>query len=355
MRRAPLTGVTEGVFDSIKLRVPPYTGELIEAAALIEGSGYDDTQVLADVSSAAAGVASNAAAIATQAAAVSANATAIAGKVDNSRVLTDVPAGALFTDTVYTHPVSHNIFEISGLSSALGAKLDADQRPQIKYQGGYVDMQKLEFSDSTLSLGAATGEYQIQSTPQLASVQGLTAALAAKSDVAATVASLALKRNVADSYTVAEVNAALAAGLATKQNTLPNAASLDATSSVQTQLNDKASTAALSSALAGKQDALANAANLDATSSVQTQLNAKATTAALSSGLAGKWDALANAANLDATSSVQTQLNSKASSAALASGLATKQNVLPNASSLDATSSVQTQLNSKRDDVASKK
>jgi hypothetical protein len=33
--------------------------------------------------------------------------TALDGKVDNSRVLTDVPAGAKFTDTVYTHPANH--------------------------------------------------------------------------------------------------------------------------------------------------------------------------------------------------------------------------------------------------------
>jgi hypothetical protein len=33
--------------------------------------------------------------------------TALNGKVDDSQVLTNVPAGALFTDTIYTHPGSH--------------------------------------------------------------------------------------------------------------------------------------------------------------------------------------------------------------------------------------------------------
>lgn len=33
--------------------------------------------------------------------------TALDGKVDDSQVLTDVPSGALFTDTVYTHPATH--------------------------------------------------------------------------------------------------------------------------------------------------------------------------------------------------------------------------------------------------------
>ena len=33
--------------------------------------------------------------------------TALDNKVDDSQVLTNVPAGALFTDTVYTHPATH--------------------------------------------------------------------------------------------------------------------------------------------------------------------------------------------------------------------------------------------------------
>lgn len=49
----------------------------------------------------------------------------LAGKVDNARVLTDVPAGAVFTDTVYTHPTTHSISEISGLQDALDGKLNS--------------------------------------------------------------------------------------------------------------------------------------------------------------------------------------------------------------------------------------
>jgi hypothetical protein len=33
--------------------------------------------------------------------------TALDGKVDDSQVLTNVPVGALFTDTIYTHPINH--------------------------------------------------------------------------------------------------------------------------------------------------------------------------------------------------------------------------------------------------------
>jgi len=41
------------------------------------------------------------------------------GKVANSRVLTDVPAGAVFTDTTYSHPATHTIAEVSGLQAEL--------------------------------------------------------------------------------------------------------------------------------------------------------------------------------------------------------------------------------------------
>jgi len=55
--------------------------------------------------------------------------TALDAKVDDSQVLTNVPSGALFTDTntVYTHPANHAISVISGLQTALDAKLDDSQ------------------------------------------------------------------------------------------------------------------------------------------------------------------------------------------------------------------------------------
>ena len=48
-------------------------------------------------------------------------------KVDDSQVLTNVPAGALFTDTVYTHPATHSISEVSGLQAELDSKVDDSQ------------------------------------------------------------------------------------------------------------------------------------------------------------------------------------------------------------------------------------
>ena len=53
--------------------------------------------------------------------------TALSGKVDNERVLTDVPANAKFTDTVYTHPATHSISEVSGLQAELDSKVDDSQ------------------------------------------------------------------------------------------------------------------------------------------------------------------------------------------------------------------------------------
>ena len=53
--------------------------------------------------------------------------TALNNKVDDSQVLTNVPSGAVFTDTVYTHPTSHPISFITGLQTALNAKVDDSQ------------------------------------------------------------------------------------------------------------------------------------------------------------------------------------------------------------------------------------
>ena len=44
------------------------------------------------------------------------------GKVDNNKVLTNVPSGALFTDTIYSKPAAEPISYITGLQTALNAK-----------------------------------------------------------------------------------------------------------------------------------------------------------------------------------------------------------------------------------------
>ena len=50
--------------------------------------------------------------------------TLLNGKVDDAQLLTDVPANAVFTDTLYTHPTAHPISMITGLQTALNAKQD---------------------------------------------------------------------------------------------------------------------------------------------------------------------------------------------------------------------------------------
>ena len=49
--------------------------------------------------------------------------TLLTSKVDDSQVLTNVPSGAIFTDTVYTHPSQHPIAMITGLQTALNGKI----------------------------------------------------------------------------------------------------------------------------------------------------------------------------------------------------------------------------------------
>jgi hypothetical protein len=64
--------------------------------------------------------------------------TALDAKVDDGQVLTNVPSGAVFTDTVYSHPSTHAISEVSGLQSALDAKTTP----------GYVDTKVSDLVDS---------------------------------------------------------------------------------------------------------------------------------------------------------------------------------------------------------------
>ena len=94
--------------------------------------------------------------------------TSLNGKADNSRLLTDVPSGALFSDTIYTHPATHSIAEVSGLQTALnGKRLITDS-----YSKSEMD---------TLSLLLAP----LSHMHQTGDVTGLTGALAAKANTSA--------------------------------------------------------------------------------------------------------------------------------------------------------------------------
>ena len=52
------------------------------------------------------------------------------------------------------------IAQVPGLTTNLDAKVDKADRPQIKYLGKYVNLQKVEFTDSLPSLGTGSGEYK---------------------------------------------------------------------------------------------------------------------------------------------------------------------------------------------------
>ena len=103
MRSRALTGTTEGTFDTLLVRSPADTGAYQNILSLIDTASssptYDDTALQT-------AIAANATSISNLSTTTTA---ALAGKVSNSQVLTDVPAGAVFTDTVYTHPVNHPI------------------------------------------------------------------------------------------------------------------------------------------------------------------------------------------------------------------------------------------------------
>ena len=99
MKRSPLTGVTEGVFDSLLVRVPPNTGQLVEVATLVAGSAYDDTELAASVAVNSASTAVNSANIASHTSTLAQHASDISGNANASDLLTPVPVGAVFSDT----------------------------------------------------------------------------------------------------------------------------------------------------------------------------------------------------------------------------------------------------------------
>ncbi len=105
--------------------------------------------------------------------------TALNGKVDDSQVLTNVPSGAVFTDTVYSHPAMHSIAEVSGLQSALD-----DASLSIWHAGSsqYVATSHLEFTNcsQTINFALSPTAWTIDPTPPMSSVTGLTSALAGK-------------------------------------------------------------------------------------------------------------------------------------------------------------------------------
>ena len=136
MNKSSLTNTTVVTGDDVLCRVPPYTGPLVSLSTLGGGSGggsYNDGPIRQLISQHTAAIATKAATTdltnglagkqnTIQAGDLSISATsglqtALDAKVDDSQVLTNVPANALFTDTV-----TNQINQITRLQSALDAK-----------------------------------------------------------------------------------------------------------------------------------------------------------------------------------------------------------------------------------------
>jgi hypothetical protein len=90
-----------------------------------------------------------------------------------------VPSGAVFTDSVYTHPATHSIAEVSGLQTALD---DASLSLWHDSSSQYIATSHIEFANCSQSINFALSPtaWTIDPTPPMANVAGLTAALAGK-------------------------------------------------------------------------------------------------------------------------------------------------------------------------------
>lgn len=78
-------------------------------------------------------------------------ATAVNSKVDSSRVLTDVPSGAVFTDTVYTKPTNEPISYITGLQTALDDKVATTDTHYVKLTNVTVTSDEINYLSGVTS------------------------------------------------------------------------------------------------------------------------------------------------------------------------------------------------------------
>jgi len=108
----------------------------------------------------------------------------LTNKANSSQVLTDVPSGALFTDTLYTHPSQHSMSMITGLTAALNLKANSSQVLTNVPSGAL-------FTDTL---------YTHPSQHSMSMITGLTAALASKQATLTTGAGAFLASNVVSGY-----------------------------------------------------------------------------------------------------------------------------------------------------------
>ena len=168
-------------------------------------------------------------------------------KANASDLLSPVPAGVLFTDTVYTHPATHSIAEVSGLQTALNAKANSSDVLTAVPAGAV-------FIDTV---------YSHPATHSIAEVSGLQAALNGKQALLSNAAYL-------------DATSSVQGQLNGKQSLLSNASFLDATSSIQGQLATKAGAVAVATELGMRYTKLEVDANTYTQAQVDDRLNDKA-------------------------------------------------------------------------------
>ncbi len=105
-----------------------YTGAQIDAAVGAVANKADDNAVVHDTGNETiGGVKTFSSFPVTPSTVPTANYQVANKKYIDDKVKTDVPVGAKFTDTVYTHPDTHSISEVDGLQAALNDKVDDSQ------------------------------------------------------------------------------------------------------------------------------------------------------------------------------------------------------------------------------------
>jgi len=161
--RSALSGITTGTFDQLLVRNPAFTGNYEDILSVVGGIGYDDTAVVADTATNTAGLSDLTTVVSGKmddgdAYPVATMDGLLADKVSNSRVLTDVPANAVFTDTIYEHPSSHSVGFITGLQAALDDKVASSRvLTDVPADAKFTDKDTLYVHPSSHPISMVTG------------------------------------------------------------------------------------------------------------------------------------------------------------------------------------------------------
>ena len=299
MKKTPLLGISEAALDSLHIRNPPYSGNLVDITTLLGSSGgssYDDTAIQA-------AVATNSAAIAQKA---DQNTTYTKTEVDTT-MATKADQSALTSGLALKQDVisTGSQIPISYVNSLQGT-LDAKSVASVTYTKGEVDAAvALKADQSALTTGLAGKQDVISTGSQIpiSYVNSLQSTLNAKAVASVT-------------YTKGEVDTLLTG----KQATIADGdLTIARTSGLQVALDAKATTSALTTGLEGKQATITDGSlTIARTSGLQAALDAKATTSALTTGLQGKQATISDGdLTIARTSGLQAALDAKATTSAL--------------------------------------